>query len=199
MKKLAVVLAVMVIGYGTAAAAVQFVVGPGFNMYSDTRITGINTMFGFSYDLENFTVGYKVEQGNLTITDANVGVVPAAIPVNFRVAAQINTIEVSKEIVKPAGLPVSVGLELGSIVTTGLFGTIAAPAGISQVSPLVGIFGGVSYESTGKQVTTSLMANIGYRFIDISDIAVPGGFVAGGKNFTDLNAITLNLGIALKF
>jgi hypothetical protein len=193
MKKLAVVLAVMVIGYGTAAAAVEFKVGPGFNMFSDTRITGINTMFGFSYDLENFTAGYKVEQMNLTVADA------AASATNFRLTAQINTIEISKEIVKPAGLPVKVGIELGSVLTTGLAGVIAAPAGISQVSPLVGIFGGVSYESTGKQVTTSLMANIGYRFIDICDIAVPGGFVAGGKNFTDLDAINLNLGIALKF
>ncbi|MFH2071002.1 MAG: hypothetical protein ABIJ11_07365 [Elusimicrobiota bacterium] len=193
MKKFAVLLSVLFICSGTVFSAVTFKIGPGYNMYADTRIMGLNTTFGFSYDLEKFTAGYKTEQGNITVTDAQ------ASASNFRIATQINAIEVTKEIASPVGLPVSVGIELGSVLTTGLAGTVAAPAGISQVAPLIGIFGGVSYESAGKQVTTSLSANIGYRFVEINDIAVPGGFVAGGQNFTNLNGITITLGVALKF
>jgi len=193
MKKLLVLLATVLIVSGSVFAAVTFKIGPSYNLFSDSRISGLNTSFGFLYDLEKLNVGYKIEQGNLTITDdqnsAN----------NFRLSTQINAIEISKNVAESAGLPVSVGLELGSVLTTGLAGTVGAPAAISQVSPLVGIYGGIAYESAGKQVTTSINASIGYRFIDIIDTAIPAGFTAGGANFKDLNSVIVNLGLAIKF
>ncbi|MEW6041603.1 MAG: hypothetical protein AB1633_08790 [Elusimicrobiota bacterium] len=194
MKKLVLFVSLVLVSW-PAFAAVEFTVGPGFNVFSDTRITGLNTSFGFSFDLDKFTAGYKTEQGNLTVTDAQ------ASASNFRIATQVNAIEVKKEIVKPAGLPVNIGLEVGSVITTALAGTVN-PYALSQVAPLLGIFGGVAYEAEGKQVSTSINANIGYRFIDLTDISVaaaPATFTAGGRNFTDLNGINVTVSIGIKF
>ena len=91
-----------------------------------------------------------------------------------------------------------VGLEIGSINTTCLAGSVAAPA-MGQVSPVLGIYGGIKYDTVGKSVNTALYLNLGYRFIDIIDTAVPGGFTAGGANFKDLNAMHIEVGAAIGF
>jgi len=178
---------------GIAQAAVTFMVGPSINTFNDSRFTGMGNSFTMMFPVDKLNVGYRMEQQNCTVSDA------LASASNFVLSSQITEFVVEKEVARLADdAPVSVGLEFGSVLTTCLAGSVAGPAGMNQVNPMLGINGGVKYVS-GKAITTSLFLNIGYRFVDIRDIAVPVGFVAGGANFKDLNAMHIDLGVGIGF
>jgi len=175
-------------------AAVTFKVGPSLNTFTDSRITGLGSTFTMSFDLDKASAGYKMEQQNLTVTDAQ------NTANNFLLNAQISTLTMEKSVVHVTNeLPVKVGLEIGSMQLTGLAGTVAAPAALSQALPLLGVNGGIEYDSVGQSVSTSIFLNFGYRFIDLRDVAVPAGFTAGGINFKDLNALHIEVGVGIGF
>jgi len=191
---LLVVFAVLLFLAAPAFSVVQFNIGPEFNLFSDARIVGSLTSAGFSFDVGPVTTEYLIEQGNLTFSDV------LNSTNNFLVVGRVDAFRISREITTVVGLPVLVGIEFGSVMTTGQAGTQAAPAGISQIVPLIGLLGSVAYESkTDKGVITSVVLNIGYRIIDVRDTAVPGGFTAGGKNFTDFNSFVTGLRFGIKF
>lgn len=175
-------------------ATVSFMVGPSINTFSDTRITGMGNSFTMMFPVDKLNVGYRVEQQNLTVTDAK------ASANNFILSNQVTEFVVEKEVARLSEeAPVNVGLEFGSVLTTCLPGTVAGPAGINQVNPILGVNGGVKYVS-GKAITTTLFLNLGYRFIPINNItAVAAGFTAGGENFKSLNAIHLEIGVGIGF
>lgn len=177
-----------------AQAAVTFKLGPSLNNYGDSRISGMGSDFTMMFDLDKLSVGYKIEQQNLTVADAQNSAN------TFLLSNQITALVFEKDVARiGAEFPVNVGLEIGSIQTTCLAGSVAGPAGMNQVSPVLGIYGGVKYDTAGKSINTSMYLNLGYRFIDIRDIAVPVGFVAGGSNFKDLNALHIEIGAAIGF
>lgn len=194
MKKFVLVLSVFVALFAvvvSANAALSFRVGPAFNFFGDSRVKGMGTAFAIGFDLDKFTAGYKTEQQNLTINDEQNS------NNNFRLSNQLNLLFIEKEI---PNLPfATIGMELGSAQTTGLAGTVAAPAAISQMVPVVGLNGGLKYENTGKMLTTTMFVNFGYRFFDITDTAIPALFTAGGANFKDLNAVRIEFGVGLQF
>ncbi|MHB9156254.1 MAG: hypothetical protein ACYC5N_11315 [Endomicrobiales bacterium] len=197
MRKYVLLLSVFVLMFAlvtASQAAVTFKIGPSFNLFGDARVSGLGTGFNMMFDLDKLSAGFKTEQQNLTVTDAQNSAN------NFLVSNQVSLLVLDKEIAAVANdLPVTIGLELGSLQMTGLAGTVAAPAGISQALPVVGINGGIKYNSAGKGITTSLFLNLGYRFVDIRDVAVPAAFTAGGANFKDLNAVRIEAGVSLGF
>ncbi|GEM_PF-4340359 len=195
MKKLGIAAAVLALAVATASAAVSFKIGPTFNSFADTRITGMSTGFTIGFDLDKFSLGYKVEQQNLQIADA------ANSASNMRFSNQLQLLCFDKEIASVSkDVPVSVGLEIGSMQSQSLPGTIAACAALSQVAPVIGINGGIKYENAGKSVSTAFYANIGYRFIDITDVtAATAGFVATGERVKSLDGMRMELGVAVTF
>lgn len=190
-----ILLAVLVVASGLAvvSAAVSFQIGPSYNLPSDSRISGMGSRVTIGFDVADIKAGYFIENQNLTVVDAQNSAN------SFALHNQLTGLSIDKEVASIVGAPVSIGLELGSLQIQGLAGTVAAPAAISQVVPVIGINGGISYESAGKGVTSSLYAIIGYQFADITDTAVPAGFVAGGANFKDLNGLKVKIGVGLKF
>ncbi len=176
-------------------ATVTFMLGPSFNNFSDSRVSGIGSTFTMMFDMEKLDVGYKIEQQNLTISDAQ------SSSVNFMTSNQITALVAQKDIAHISDeLPIDIGLELGSMNITGLTGTIAAPAAISQVIPEVGINGGIKYDNSGKSINTALYLNIGYRFANIKNIpSAATGFTAGGASLKDLSALRIEIGAAIGF
>ena len=121
-------------------AAVTFMVGPSLNTFSDTRVTGMGSSFTMMFPVDKLSVGYKIESQNLTVSDAK------ASANNFLLSNQITALVIEKEVARVNDeLPVNVGLEFGSVLTTCLAGSVAGPAGMSQVTPLLGINGGIKY------------------------------------------------------
>jgi hypothetical protein len=191
--KIVLALAVVCSLSGISQAAVTFMVGPSINTFSDTRFTGMGNAFTMMFPVDKLNVGYKMEQQNVTVTDSQ------ASASNFVLSSQITEFVIEKEVARISEeAPVSVGLEFGSVLTTCLAGSVAGPAGMSQVNPILGINGGLKYVS-GKAITTSMFVNVGYRFVDLRDTAIPAGFVAGGENFKSLNAMHIDLGIGIGF
>lgn len=193
MRKVLLALVALVSAGAVVSAAVSFQIGPTYNLPSDSRITGMGNRVTIGFDVGDINAGYFVEQQNLTVTDAQDSTH------SFILQNQLIGLSLDKDVAAVGPVPIAVGLDLGTLQIQGLAGTVAAPAGISQAIPVIGINGGVRYEGTGKGVSTSLYATIGYQFADITDTAIPAGFVAGGANFKDLNGLKVKVGISLKF
>ncbi len=193
MKKILVMLFVFVallVGAASANSMMSFRIGPSFNFFGDSRLSGIGTGFAIGFDLDKFTAGYKTEQQNLNVVDAQNSAN------SFQLSNQLNLLFIEKDV---PNLPNTfIGMELGSARMIGLTGTVAAPGGISQMVPIVGLNGGLKYENVGKMLTTAMFVSLGYRFFDLTDTAA-GTFTAGGATFKDLNSVRLELGVSLQF
>lgn len=178
---------------GLANAKMGLRTGMLFNSFSDSRLTGQNTGVEIEYDLDAITVSYKVEQGNLTFTNS----LNSANTMQLK--TKIDSLTFSKNVANVAdGINIAAGLEIGTLTTTCLAGTVAAVAGLNQVNPLVGVNGKINYESTAKNGVTAVCSFLlGYRIVKINELAaVP---YAGGEQLKDLNSLNFGINVGLKF
>lgn len=180
MKKLSIIL-VLVLVASTAFSMVKFNAGITQSMFTDTRLTGTNQTFSVSYDIGDIEASWLFETAKITVTDETTGTGLAS-------AEQINAVRMVKDL-GIAGI--GAGIELGSV-------GISAGTGLAagRGAPLMGLVGQWSYEQKGKDVTTAISVNIGYRMADINDVATIGGSAVPVKN---LNALGLGLSISIGF
>ncbi len=180
---------------GLASAKVGIKTGVDFNAFGDSRVSGQSTNVELLFDVtEDMVLSYKVSSGDLVVNDARTSAN------NFLLKTKINSLNFSRVVAMPVkNMPISVGLELGTLTTTALAGTVAAPVTASQTVPLAGLNGTISYETgSDNGVKTICSFMLGYRFADINDVAIPA-FTAGNQNLNDLNAITFGVQVGLKF
>jgi len=195
MKKLILVtLAVVTFASAQLMAAVNFRVGPSYNLYTDSRYTGMSTQYEVSYKADAFEIGYKIEQENITVKDdqnsAN----------NIRLSSRLNLLSLHKRIVSVSDVNVNVVLDFGPMEITPLEGTVAiAGSEFAQVVPVIVIAGEVEYMNDGKILDAGLFVRIGYRYCDINDSTPPNLFTAGIENYKSLNAVKFDVGLKVIF
>jgi hypothetical protein len=180
MKRFAILLTVVLVAGTAFGAAVKFNTGMNYNLFSDSRITGMSQAMGFSYAVGDYEAGWTWENAVPTATDSTA--------TSFPIAESISAMHIAR-VLSPS---LSAGLEFGQATTISL-----TSAAFNQVVPLLGLFGTVSYESKGKDVTTCIAANVGFRIVDIADCAPAAGWT--GPVVQNLNAINVGLTITIGF
>jgi len=187
----AVVLTFFVIGRGYAQVSLDL--GSTFNSFADSRIKGQGSSFGFLFDLSgDMTAGYIMESANINLTSDR-----AAAPGTAPGTMDISVIRLLRNLVSTAGLNAGVGLGVG---TVSIVAPAAAPlaANVITNTSAIEILTNLNYlpKEVGK-VSGRISLTVGYRIIDIADVANPFGAVS--KTLSELNSIILGLGVALKF
>ena len=196
MKRLGLVVAVvMAVAVATASAAVTFELGPTFNMFGNSQVSGSGNTVKIGFPLDNnAVVGVRMEQQNLTITAADNTINTT------RMSNQLTLLTLDKKVSEVSKeLPVTVGFELGSVTLQSLAGTCPAVATLNQVAPVAGIDAGIKYEVSGKTIVTAILLNVGYRFIAINHVADPVGVGLGDQALKDLSGLRIDLGLSVTF
>jgi hypothetical protein len=199
-KKLYLLLAVALMGVfvTSAHAAVGFEIGQGFHVAGDSRLRETGRQFGFNIDVgDDFQMGYFFEE----VLGEWRGDVAAATPNTVNYGASLNGLRAIKTLNRFA----AVGLDIGNaqISQRSFSGTNATLGGanlFNQTKPFIDVLGRLKYEATSsKGITSALVLDLGYRFLDLNDISAAG---LGGTNeatIDDMNAFLINLGVTLRF
>jgi hypothetical protein len=172
MKKLCIILMLALVA-GTSFGMVKFNAGMTYNMFADTRITGMNQTFSVSQTIGDMEASWLFETAPLTYTDETNAATVA-------LSEQVNAIRMMKNLGA-----FSAGIELGSV----------SDLGLGVQAPLMGAVGAWTYQQAGKDITTSISASIGYRIVDVPD-TFPG---ASGIAVQNLNALGISLLISIGF
>ena len=193
MKRVGLLTILLLAGVIAANAAITFKIGPTFNFFDNRQLSGIDNTVGIAFDFgKEDQIGIRIEQQNLVVTNAD------GSRQNNRMSNQLYLFTWDRQVANiTKELPVTIGLELGSIQTESLPGTVAARPTLDQVSPVFGLNGGLKYEIAGKVITTAILFNLGYRFIELNDVFLPVG--TSLQPVKDLNGLRLDLGVAATF
>jgi len=173
---------------------VEFQLAPGYNFFSDARITGQDTSFTLLFDLNETRIGYITERGSYQLTDegdANREFNCMTFISGLRVIQTIATFKLKND----AAVTTSLGLDIATMDTIGLVGTVAAPAKITQSNPVTDILMNISFDGNNKNLNTHLFVNIEYRFADIKGVDAP--FAAGTRKFTSLSCFIFKIGMGV--
>lgn len=185
MKRLISLLVVLLVT-STAFGAVKFYQGMSMGVYSDSRISGMANEAGWSCGVGDYEAGIIGVNAVLAATDPTDGTTCA-------VTETINAMRFAR-IITPA---ITAGIEWGTmnLVTT------TPGAGTLDQGPiaLYGLFGTYGYESKGKDVSTSVSANVGYRMSNITAGTPDNGATWGDTNVITMNALSFGLSIAIGF
>ncbi|MCB4756994.1 MAG: hypothetical protein LHV69_08240 [Elusimicrobia bacterium] len=197
MRKLTVVwltMALVLILSTPVLAQFKFDISEGFNFFSDSRIEGMNRHFGFGFDVsDDINVGFYYENADLQLT-GDVGATP---PNTTKMRVNAKAMRVLKKLTKWLDAGFDIGTAKIQQGTTS--GAFAATGGLNQNKPLVGVLANLHYGVTsGEKIATDIHLDLGYRFVDLNDIAITGA-PAGEGTVDDLNAFIIGLGLGLKF
>lgn len=190
MKRLGLLVAVLtVVAVATASATMTLDLGPTFNWFGNSQVTGTDNTVKIAFDLDKSAqVGIRMEQQNLVITSAG------NTKLTNNMNNQITALTLDKKVASVTEeLPVTIGFELGSVNMNN--NNVAA---LNQIAPLAGVNAGIKYEVTGKVVTTAIGVNIGYRWVSINQVAQPTGNVTDNP-LKDLNGLRLDVGLSVSF
>ncbi|MCB4756995.1 MAG: hypothetical protein LHV69_08245 [Elusimicrobia bacterium] len=200
MKRLIVLLmaGVFALAGRAAYAAMTFDVSHAFQVFSDDRWEGSNNHFGFGVDVGgDVTAGYFFEEANWDWR----GDVGEAVPNFVNTSAHLNGLRLMKQL----NSFLATGIDLGTAqiavrAAGGTTATVANAARLSQTKPFVDLLGRVQYLRKGGGTSTGVFLDIGYRFLDLNDVAA-AGFLgpAGERTLDDLNALLLGLGVQINF
>ncbi len=185
----------VVILVSLASAKVGIKTGIDFNLFGDSRISGQNKNVEILFDAsDDITLSYKTGQGDLVVSDSRNSAN------NFLLKTKVDSLNFYKVVAAPVkNMPVSIGLELGSLTSAALVGTVAAPATASQSVLLAGIHGLLSYESEASNgVKTFFSLALGYRFIDFNEVALAAIF-PGNETLKNLSGLTVGVNVGIKF
>jgi hypothetical protein len=176
-----------------AQAALKFDLSQVHNIFSDSRVEGVGRHVGINFDLnDDVDLGIYVERTDAQWT-ADVGATP---PNTTHLHLDMQAIRLMKRF----GKYLSAGLDMGSVkIQQGAFvAGVGANAALNQNKPFVGLLGGASYSvSVSDRVSTEFGLTLGYRMIDLNDVAVTA--VAGESTLDDLNSFNIGLGVGLRF
>jgi hypothetical protein len=196
MRKFALLIAVVALPLLTATpshATMKFDLGTGFNFFGDSRVEGQNRHIGVAFDVnDSIDVGFFVDRADLQLT-GDVG----ATPPN---TTKINYDAMGISLNKSFSSWLSAGIDMGSAkIQQGATTGFAATAALNQTKPFVGLNVKAKQEMVVKdKFTTSVNLGLGYRILDLNDVAITGA-PAGESTLDDLNAFIVSLGFGIGF
>jgi len=174
-------------------ATIQFNISPSFNLFSDKRITGQSIAFSILFDLGDMKAGLLSEGGDYTVTNEANSVNYFFSTVSMKGVRFQRDVVALKDVASAA-----IGLDIGTANIFGLAGSVAVPAGFNQMSPFVDLLGNIVYTpKSSSKVNSSIFLNIGYRVLDIMDVAIPFG--AGTRSLADMNSWFAAIGAGIEF
>lgn len=200
MKKACVVFCMVlcVISSKMADATIRFETTQAFQFFNDARWDGSNRHFGIIYDIgDNVQAGFFFEEG-LWDWRADVG---QPVPNFVNVNATVHGLTMLKQLTKYLAAGIDVGTAQITVNSAGgTTATVGAAAPLSQTKPFVDILGRVNYSVTKEKITSGVYFDLGYRFMDINDMATGGVLgAAAERTLTDLNALILGIGVHIGF
>lgn len=189
-----ILLTVLCVLFATSAfAAIEFDISPTFGVFGDKRVTGQGTTFSILFDMGDMKAGFLTEEADFTITDE----VNAAN--YFFGIVSMKGVRILREMVSLKDIAYTgVGLDIGSASVTGILGSVAVPAGFNQVTPFVSLCANIVYTPKAmSKVNSCLFLNIGYRLLDIKDVAAPFG--GATRKLADLSGWVGSIGAGVEF
>lgn len=190
MKKALVFLVVGLLAIpATAIAIMEMGLGTTFNVYNESRAKGQGRTISIIFDInDDFRAGYITERiDNLTLKSAGISY-PGAI--------SVDSMMFLLKVAKVAKVNCNLGINVGNADI--IAPPVGAFVGLVESVPVLDLLARFEYTPMAdKKVVGTIAVGVGYRFMDVTDVAVPFG--AGTKTLDDLSGLIINFSAGLKF
>jgi len=189
MKKLLVLFGVCLLAFPSVSrATMEMDIGMAFNSFGENRAEGQGRAITILFDMsDSMRAGYSSEQvDNLTLKNAGV---------TYPGSVSIETMMMLLKMGELDKVSCSLGIGIGSadinIPAAGLF------VGAVESVPVMDLLGRFDYSPRDYKGAGVISIGIGYRFMDITDVATPFGGTT--KTLDDLSGILIRFNTGIKF
>jgi len=191
MKKALVFLVVGLLAIpATAIATMEMSLGTTFNVYDEPRAEGQGRAISIIFDIsDDFRAGYITERID------NLGLRDPVTPETVHGTISIDSMMFLLKLAKVAKVNCNLGISVGNA-------NIIIPAGtiwdaFAESVPVFDLLARFEYTPMAdKKVVGTIAVGVGYRFMDVTDVASPFGL---SRPFDNLNGLIITFGAGLKF